>query len=254
MATVTTTAYAVIDMTTGITQGVFDSVSERGAKSKAAKVTGIPFHYLTATVFVPVEKLETTVAEDDGYAWVEVSYGDESDHWTEKISVGGDITKAVETAREYIAKGYGTQVGVVQLVAIPSGEDTLSKGDLLISADSPLLTDFFKSAVMPEPLEGSVSAPRKGWLADPSMDALFTSVELELAEPNMTCGVCGGRWNDKEVPTPAARCPFEYDHDDDDAGDDDIFLTYNPSNQTVTYSDGRVIPAHPSFVAWVNAE
>jgi len=29
---------------------------------------------------------------------------------------------------------------------------------------------------------------------------------------NMTCGTCGCTWNDSETPTPAARCPFEYDH------------------------------------------
>jgi len=34
-----------------------------------------------------------------------------------------------------------------------------------------------------------------------------------------TCGSCGRMWNDADVtgwtPAPSARCPFEYDHDDD---------------------------------------
>ena len=33
------------------------------------------------------------------------------------------------------------------------------------------------------------------------------------------CGTCGRYWNDADVstwtPAPAARCPFEYEHDDD---------------------------------------
>lgn len=29
----------------------------------------------------------------------------------------------------------------------------------------------------------------------------------------MTCGTCGRTWSDEETPTPAGRCPFEYDHE-----------------------------------------
>lgn len=29
---------------------------------------------------------------------------------------------------------------------------------------------------------------------------------------DMTCGTCGRTWNSDETPTPAARCPYEYDH------------------------------------------
>jgi hypothetical protein len=33
-----------------------------------------------------------------------------------------------------------------------------------------------------------------------------------------TCGHCGRTWSSEMTPTPAARCPFEYDHEyDDDA-------------------------------------
>jgi hypothetical protein len=36
-----------------------------------------------------------------------------------------------------------------------------------------------------------------------------------------TCGTCGRSWNDAAIsswtPAPSARCPFEYDHEDDDA-------------------------------------
>jgi len=40
----------------------------------------------------------------------------------------------------------------------------------------------------------------------------------------MTDGECGRSWNDKLItsrtPVPAARCPFEYDHDGTDEGDE----------------------------------
>lgn len=29
---------------------------------------------------------------------------------------------------------------------------------------------------------------------------------------DMTCGTCGRTWNSEETPTPAARCPYEYEH------------------------------------------
>lgn len=34
-----------------------------------------------------------------------------------------------------------------------------------------------------------------------------------MSNHDMTCGQCGRTWNDKETPTPAARCPFEYEHE-----------------------------------------
>jgi len=33
---------------------------------------------------------------------------------------------------------------------------------------------------------------------------------------DMTCGVCGRTWNDENEPTPSARCPYEYDHDENE--------------------------------------
>ena len=30
---------------------------------------------------------------------------------------------------------------------------------------------------------------------------------------DMTCGTCGKTWDSGKIPTPAARCPYEYDHD-----------------------------------------
>lgn len=39
-----------------------------------------------------------------------------------------------------------------------------------------------------------------------------------------TCGTCGRTWNDARstalTPTPSARCPFEYEHDEEDEEDD----------------------------------
>lgn len=29
---------------------------------------------------------------------------------------------------------------------------------------------------------------------------------------DMACGTCGRTWNSEETPTPAARCPYEYEH------------------------------------------
>lgn len=34
-----------------------------------------------------------------------------------------------------------------------------------------------------------------------------------MSNHDMTCGDCGRTWNEKETPTPAARCPFEYEHE-----------------------------------------
>ena len=34
-----------------------------------------------------------------------------------------------------------------------------------------------------------------------------------MSNHDMECGHCGRTWNDKETPTPAARCPYEYDHE-----------------------------------------
>lgn len=34
-----------------------------------------------------------------------------------------------------------------------------------------------------------------------------------MSNHDMKCGHCGRTWNDKETPTPAARCPYEYDHE-----------------------------------------
>lgn len=36
------------------------------------------------------------------------------------------------------------------------------------------------------------------------------------ADDNMMCGVCRATWNDHKIPTPAGRCPWEYDHDESD--------------------------------------
>lgn len=47
----------------------------------------------------------------------------------------------------------------------------------------------------------------------------MSAVELSPTDPRATvCGDCGRGWDDSVVtsvtPTPAARCPFEYDHKD----------------------------------------
>ena len=42
-----------------------------------------------------------------------------------------------------------------------------------------------------------------------------------MSNHDMECGHCGRTWNDREMPTPAARCPYEYDHEDDDTPDFD---------------------------------
>lgn len=45
-------------------------------------------------------------------------------------------------------------------------------------------------------------------------------VESKLPRGWATCGTCGRAWDDERVtswtPAPAGRCPFEYDHQDDD--------------------------------------
>lgn len=51
-------------------------------------------------------------------------------------------------------------------------------------------------------------------------------VELDPSDPAATvCGTCGRGWDDgvstSATPVPSARCPFEYDHPDED-GDDGI--------------------------------
>ena len=33
-----------------------------------------------------------------------------------------------------------------------------------------------------------------------------------MSEHDSTCGHCGRTWSSIDTPTPAARCPFEYDH------------------------------------------
>ncbi len=38
------------------------------------------------------------------------------------------------------------------------------------------------------------------------------------------CGTCGRTWDSVVTPTPAARCPFEYDHDDEPAQVDEATL------------------------------
>lgn len=35
---------------------------------------------------------------------------------------------------------------------------------------------------------------------------------------DMQCGHCKRTWNYRETPTPAGRCPFEYDHNHDEKG------------------------------------
>lgn len=39
------------------------------------------------------------------------------------------------------------------------------------------------------------------------------------ADHDMTCGTCGRTWSSLTTPTPAGRCPFEYDHEDEDEDD-----------------------------------
>jgi hypothetical protein len=39
----------------------------------------------------------------------------------------------------------------------------------------------------------------------------------EALPPDMTCGHCGHQWNSVISPTPAARCPNEYEHTYEDA-------------------------------------
>lgn len=59
----------------------------------------------------------------------------------------------------------------------------------------------------------------------------------ESAKDRMRCGTCGREWDDGIVtsmtPTPAARCPFESFHDDDD-GDDET------ATVEVRFSDGTI--------------
>lgn len=36
----------------------------------------------------------------------------------------------------------------------------------------------------------------------------------------MACGHCHKTWNDEETPTPSARCPYEYEHENDEETND----------------------------------
>lgn len=111
----TTYMFRVVDITTGYTLGAHESVSERGAKSMAARKYGVEYRYLTA----------------------------------------------------------------IRMVITPA-----------------------EWAAIPEAPEAPETAPidANGWTYTGPAD--------------MTCGTCGAVWNSKEVPTPAGRCPFEYDHEE----------------------------------------
>lgn len=52
-----------------------------------------------------------------------------------------------------------------------------------------------------------------------------------MSNHNMECGHCGRTWNDREMPTPSARCPYEYDHEYADTKEMDI---HSPTSQGVT--------------------
>ena len=69
-------------------------------------------------------------------------------------------------------------------------------------------TDRILEASHDEALEGTVWVHANG------------VVELDPADIRATvCGTCGRGWDDTVstavTPTPAARCPFEYDHEDE---------------------------------------
>jgi hypothetical protein len=54
-------------------------------------------------------------------------------------------------------------------------------------------------------------------------------VELDPNDPKATvCGTCGRGWDDSistsVTPTPAGRCPFEYDHEYDDEDEDEAVV------------------------------
>jgi hypothetical protein len=73
-------------------------------------------------------------------------------------------------------------------------------------------------------------------------------VELDPSDPNATvCGHCGRAWDEKKTPFPAARCPFEYDHEyDEDEMTDPVYIMLLNDGETFTNLDGCIVIKVPT--------
>jgi hypothetical protein len=79
-------------------------------------------------------------------------------------------------------------------------------------------------------------------------------VELDPSDPKATvCGTCGRGWDDtistSVTPTPAGRCPFEYDHVYEDNNAEPVFIMVLNDGETFTNLDGCMIVKVPTAYA-----
>lgn len=82
-------------------------------------------------------------------------------------------------------------------------------------------------------------------------------VRLDPSDPKATvCGTCGAAWDDSVstsvTPTPAGRCPFEYDHDYSDDGDnvtEPAYIMLLNDGETFTNLDNCMVIKVPAKYA-----
>jgi hypothetical protein len=82
-------------------------------------------------------------------------------------------------------------------------------------------------------------------------------VELDPSDPKATmCGTCGRGWDDSistsVTPTPAGRCPFEYDHvyeDNEDKMTDNTYIMLLNDGETFTNLDNCMVLKVPAKYA-----
>ena len=80
------------------------------------------------------------------------------------------------------------------------------------------------------------------------------AVELDPNDPKATvCGTCGKGWDDSistsVTPTPAGRCPFEYDHEQEVPDVKAAYVMVLNDGETFTNLDGCMIVRVPSNYA-----
>lgn len=122
-----TIGYKVIDTITGDMLGVWHSVSERGAKVQAAKARNTEFRYLAATPYVeevqevPVFEFEGSETQTETSGWVEVEYGDESDHWCKTFGYMevADVQALQAIAHSIIGAGHAHHSNITVVLCTP---------------------------------------------------------------------------------------------------------------------------------------
>jgi hypothetical protein len=93
-----------------------------------------------------------------------------------------------------------------------SGEWADAPTLLSLAAD---VTSFRVEHIAPEILDAIADAWEAG-VADTFETECERLIRAQLPDDS-TCGACGHTWNSVLAPTPASRCPNEYEHGDDDA-------------------------------------